>query len=376
MRPLQTLSVTENQPRPPKKAGGRYKGKSKPELQRLKPLGFGVVYVVAKATTHKESCVLTHTLKPRPANHSALWLEADAAPQLGAVVHDAVGDDEFDFANIANGFQRIGVEDDHIGALARFHGTDFLVEPHHARRHDRCGLNCFHRGESRLNVQLDLAVQAVAGKGLIPSSDNPNARSVPRADDSKFFRNNFFVEIRLGRRRADVRKNRLQFRRYLYHSWLDAGRGLGSARGEKLEKRDGGIHYRAVLHQKGNRFQRGGGIQIQICLRCGAIEAAGILGQRWNHDVHDIGDVIDLVLAQLNGLIRVQTDRHMTGDRHAEAVRFLRDIFDFFELHGTVNLHLLKTGVVVFVRPHFRLLGRVHALHSGGARTGAIHDSG
>src|SRR5271156_1207923 len=199
MRPLQTLSVTENQPRPPKKAGGRYKGKSKPELQRLKPLGFGVVYVVAKATTHKEACVLTHTPKPRPTNHSALWLEADAAPQLGAVVHDAVGDDEFDFANIANGFQRIGVEDDHIGALARFHGTDFLVEPHHARRHDRCGLNCFHRRESRLNVQLDLAVEAVAGNGLIRSGDNRNAGPMQRADDCKFFRKNSFVDFRLGR---------------------------------------------------------------------------------------------------------------------------------------------------------------------------------
>src|SRR5271170_272762 len=288
-----------------------YKSKSKPELQRLKPLGFGVVYVVAKATTHKESCVLTHTLKPRPANHSALRLEANAAPQLGAVVHDAVGDDEFDFANIANGFERIAVENDQIGALARFHGANFLVQPHDACRHDRRGLNCFHRGESRLNVQLDLAVQAVTGNCLIRSSDNRNAGLMQRADDCKFFRKNFFVEIRLGRRRADVRKNRLQFRRYLYHSWLDAGRGLGGAGGEKLEKRDGGIHYRAVLHQKCDRFLSVGRIQIQIRSRFSAIEAAGILGQRWNHDVHDIGNVIDLVLANLNGLIRVQTDRHM-----------------------------------------------------------------
>src|SRR5271156_7108205 len=54
MRPLQTPSVTKNQPRPPKKAGGRYKGESKPELQRLKPLGFGVVYVVAKAVLYHD----------------------------------------------------------------------------------------------------------------------------------------------------------------------------------------------------------------------------------------------------------------------------------------------------------------------------------
>src|SRR5271168_2540857 len=34
------------------------------ELQRLKPLGFRTVYVVAKATTHKDSRVPTDTLKP------------------------------------------------------------------------------------------------------------------------------------------------------------------------------------------------------------------------------------------------------------------------------------------------------------------------
>ena len=36
------------------------------ELQRLKPLGFQAVYVVAKAATHKDSRVLTRTVKPRP----------------------------------------------------------------------------------------------------------------------------------------------------------------------------------------------------------------------------------------------------------------------------------------------------------------------
>ena len=38
----------------------------KSELQRLKPLGFLAVYVVAQATTHKDSRVLTLTLVPRP----------------------------------------------------------------------------------------------------------------------------------------------------------------------------------------------------------------------------------------------------------------------------------------------------------------------
>src|SRR5277367_1720022 len=39
---------------------------AKAELQRLKPLGIGTVYVVAKATTHKDFYVLAHTPEPRP----------------------------------------------------------------------------------------------------------------------------------------------------------------------------------------------------------------------------------------------------------------------------------------------------------------------
>src|SRR5271170_7674039 len=40
--------------------------KAKAELQRLKPLGFGAVYVVAKATTHKDSRVTTRAVTHRP----------------------------------------------------------------------------------------------------------------------------------------------------------------------------------------------------------------------------------------------------------------------------------------------------------------------
>ena len=42
---------------------GRGRAKSMAELQRLKPVGFGAVYVVAKATTHKDSGDLTGALK-------------------------------------------------------------------------------------------------------------------------------------------------------------------------------------------------------------------------------------------------------------------------------------------------------------------------
>ena len=63
-----------------------------------------------------------------------LGFEADAAPQFGAVVHDAVGDDEFNFADVVDGFERIGVHYDYVRALSDFHGAEFLVETHYSSR--------------------------------------------------------------------------------------------------------------------------------------------------------------------------------------------------------------------------------------------------
>src|ERR1700722_5723892 len=112
-----------------------------------------------------------------------LRLKADAAPQLRAVVHGAVGDDEFDFANIVNGFERVAIENDYVGALAWLYCADFLVESHHARRHDRRGLNRFHRRKSGLNVQFNFAVQTVPRNRLIRSRYDRNPCLMQRAND-------------------------------------------------------------------------------------------------------------------------------------------------------------------------------------------------
>src|SRR5271156_336429 len=81
-----------------------------------------------------------------------LGLEADAAPEFGAVVHGAVGDHEFNLANIADGFEWIGAQDGEVGALSRLDGTKLFVEAHHACRNYGGGLNCLHRRESCLHV--------------------------------------------------------------------------------------------------------------------------------------------------------------------------------------------------------------------------------
>ena len=71
--------------------------------------------------------------------------------------------------------------------------------------------------------------------------------------------------------------------------------------------------------------------------------------------------MINLVLSGVDGLIRVESFRNVTGDGHAKVMRFLSDRLQFFELHRAVNLHLLEARVVIFVGPHARLFGRVHA---------------
>src|SRR4029077_3480607 len=86
-----------------------------------------------------------------------LRLKSHAAPKLRAVIHRAVGDYEFHFANIPDVFQRIAVDDNHVGALPWLHCPEFLVEPHRSRRNNRSRLNCFHRFESGLHVQFNFA---------------------------------------------------------------------------------------------------------------------------------------------------------------------------------------------------------------------------
>src|SRR5271154_6660352 len=56
-------------------------------------------------------------------------------------------------------------------------------------------------------------------------------------------------------------------------------------------------------------------------------------------------------------------------------MRFLGDRLQFFELHRTVNLHLLEARIVIFVGPHARLFGRVHASDAKSQWPGAVHDS-
>src|SRR5664279_4286705 len=54
----------------------------------------------------------------------------------------------------------------------------------------------------------------------------------------------------------------------------------------------------------------------------------------------------------------------------------VRDSSDIVRLHGAVNLHLLKAGVVVALHPHLGVGGRVHALNADGVRAIAVDNAG
>ena len=113
-----------------------------------------------------------------------------------------------------------------------------LIEPHHAGRNNCCGLNRFHRRESRLDVQLDFAVQAVAWNRLVRSGDDRNARFMQRADDGEFFRKSFSLMSAKGDGGPTSARYGLQFRRDFDDAGLDAGRRFGGAGGEKFEQCD------------------------------------------------------------------------------------------------------------------------------------------
>ena len=85
--------------------------------------------------------------------------------------------------------------------------------------------------------------------------------------------------------------------------------------------------------------------------------------------------MIDLVLPGFNDLIGIEAFGDVAGDGHAEMMGFVGDDFHLFQFHRAINLHLLETGVVIFVGPHFGLFGRVHARHAEGQRPAAVHDS-
>src|SRR6478736_1350205 len=89
-------------------------------------------------------------------------LKPDALPQRGRVIDAAAADRPPHAADVADGVDRVGVEHDQVGTFAALDGAELSVQLHGPCRHDGRGLERLHRRHPRLDVQLDLAVNAVA----------------------------------------------------------------------------------------------------------------------------------------------------------------------------------------------------------------------
>ena len=53
-------------------------------------------------------------------------------------------------------------------------------------------------------------------------------------------------------------------------------------------------------------------------------------------------------------------------------MRFLRDHFDLIQFHRAVDLHLLKSRIVITIGPQARLFGSIHSLRADSVRTGPV----
>ena len=131
-----------------------------------------------------------------------------------------------------------------------------------------------------------------------------------------------------------------------------------------------------MLLEECQRLLRLGGVYVKVSSGVSTFGTRGTVGKRRLHDVGNVGDVVDLVLAGGNGLICTEPLRHMSGHGHAKAMRFIRHCFQIFQRHRAVDLHLLESGGVISIGPHARLLGGIHPFDANGHRSRAIHDSG
>src|SRR5882762_9699908 len=99
----------------------------------------------------------------RSADGAVSRLKVNALPKRRAIIEDAALHDSLCLADVRNVLEWICAENNQIGALAGFDGTDFLVRPHGARGDERGGFERFHGCEPGFDVEFHFAMHAVAG---------------------------------------------------------------------------------------------------------------------------------------------------------------------------------------------------------------------
>src|SRR5271168_4332785 len=110
-------------------------------------------------------------------------VEADAAGELLAVVEAAVGDYADDVAQGADVLERVAGDQDQVRTLAYLDGAGVGVEVHDAGGDDGRGLDGLHRSHAGLDVELQLAVEAVAEQAGVAAGDEGYSCGVQGVDD-------------------------------------------------------------------------------------------------------------------------------------------------------------------------------------------------
>ena len=103
-------------------------------------------------------------------------------PRVRGFEDASVRDDPAELADVGDLRERIGVQHDHVGALARFDRAGVLAESHRLRGHARRRFDRLHRRHAGLDVHLDRSQQAVAGQRAVGAGDDRHAGIEERLD--------------------------------------------------------------------------------------------------------------------------------------------------------------------------------------------------
>jgi hypothetical protein len=218
---------------------------------RAPTLGLGAESQIRNSFGHAEVAP-----KPRQVRREGfsrnlrLGLESYALPEFGSVIHRALGDDVFNVTGIVDVRERVSVDQDQVPSLALLDRPGLFFEMHGPGRDDGGGLYGFHWSESRLRIQLDFAMQAVAGDGLVGAGNDWNPCAMQRTYNRDLLVEDSVPEFGALRGRFDIGQGLRKFRSDFVDPWFEAGRRFGGGCREELKQRHGRVDHGVMIFEK------------------------------------------------------------------------------------------------------------------------------
>src|SRR5580704_12018325 len=197
-------------------------------------------------------------------------------------------------------------------------------------------------------------------------------------DNRQFFLHNLPASRDALWRQSPINQLLAQFGRHVINSGLDFIRRHICWALHEFHQRHGGIYHALVLTQECDRLLARIRIYIQRLHHLRGLLSSCLFRIEilWPEQVEDELNVVNLVHAIVDAVIRSHALWNVAGDGHPKLVRVAADGFDILGLHRAVNLHLLKPGVVVTLHPRLGIGGRVHARDPDRIRAIAVDDPG